>query len=850
MVQNNNIPNDNTEIDSMDYDALRAYGLDYIQKIGNKYWTDFNIHDPGVTILEALCFALSDLSYRTNLTIQDLLTPKGGISPLIKTPSFPAEEILSCNPTTCDEYRKLILEHVPGVRNVWIEPIEAKKKKDSDKFMKKENIKGYYNVYVELEEEEYIHFFDKIRQTFASDAHAEYMEYFDDNYKKFFQEILQHTIEDNPDSDDETKQPRHKPSRIYKTCYQNYIKKLLLQHRNLCEDFADVIILEPIYLGFELDLALKNNADRNYVIDKLYTEIDKYISPVLQYHTIQDYLDKGASPEEIYQGEIPFSSNGKEQPLYGFIDIHELQLLEKKTTIYYSDIYNIILSIDGVDEIKRFNFLNKDGVEYLPKSEGDEDDEDSEKYAIKLLDDDKTHIFKLTPFQLSTKEERLKNWIHKSDVQSKITLYSGSLSISTILIPTASKNTRQFLDGPFDHSLPRIESSNRNIEQFFPVQKLLPRVYEYKAEITRKNTALDQVERNQLKGYLSFFNQLLSDYLSKLSTISSYYSIDKEFPKNYIWDAEQLVSSINTDFKEDASLEITSTEDEQRLKLQNKLLNHLMARFNDSFADYATLMYTFMDDKLPFFEKFYGLTNSIEKKKEVLENYPSLSGCRSQGICYSSGEFEISGVERRILARLGINHPNKRLSPKLLKTNKKTKKRTFLNNSSEDYEKTFGIHILEHILFVPIKDEIDSKTEIKKSNGDGYSFTVSVVIPGWLEVCSHPNFKEYVESIIREEIPAHIHCKIHWVDPLIMWYIENDYLEFIDVMSKQTYPHNNNSWIDRHRRVVENIVEDINVASTIKLDDSGKAKLSTDSWELVFNENEDSNIDYTDRLNL
>ncbi|MBR2261310.1 MAG: hypothetical protein IJ916_06370 [Paludibacteraceae bacterium] len=836
MVQNNNIPTDNLNIDPMDYDALRAYGLDYIQKIGNKYWTDFNIHDPGVTILEALCFALSDLSYRTNFTIQDLLTPKDNFNPLIKTPSFPAEEILSSNPTTCDEYRKLIMEHVPGVRNVWIEPIEAEKKV-SGRLTKKENINGYYNVYVELEEEEYIHFFDKIRQTFASDAHTEYLEYFDDNYKKFFQEILQHTIEDNPDPNEETKKRRHKPSRIYKTCYQNYIKKLLLQHRNLCEDFADVIILEPIYLGFKLDLVLKNNADQNYIIDKLYTEIDKYISPVLQYHTIQDYLDKGTSPENIYQGELP---------LYGFIDIQELQSLEKKTIIYYSDIYNIILSIDGVAEIKKFEFIETDGIEFLPKKKTKDGEEE---YAIKLSDSDKTHVFKLTPFQLSTKEERLKNWIHKSDVQSKITLYSGSLSISTILIPTASKNTRRFLDSPIECSLPRIESTNRNIEQFFPVQKLLPKVYEYKPENSYKNTVLDQAERNQLKGYLAFFNQLLSDYLSKLSTISSYYSIDKEFPKNYIWDAnaEQLASSIITDFSKEEKSEITTTEEEQRLKLQNKLLNHLMARFNDNFADYATLMYTFMDDKLPFFEKFYGLSNSIEKKKEMLENYPSLSGYRSQGICYTSGEFEISGVERRILARLGINHPNKRLSPKLLKTNNKTKKKTFLNNSSDDYEKTFGIHILEHILFVPIKG-IESKTEIDKPDNDSYSFAVSVIMPGWLEACRNENFRSYVQEIIREEIPAHIHCEFYWINPLVMWDIENEYLEYLEVMSKQTYPHNHTSWIEQQGTAVEKIVNRINKlkASTLDID----ASLSTSSWELVTDENEDTDIDYTDKLKL
>lgn len=847
MEQNNNIPADNLDIDSMDYDALRAYGLDYIQKIGNKYWTDFNIHDPGVTILEALCFALSDLSYRTNFAIQDLLTPQNGVTPLIKNPSFLAEEILSSNPTTCDEYRKLILEHVPGVRNVWIETTSCKKKTSSTA---QKTIYGYYNIYVELEEEEYIHFFDKIRQTFDSDVHSIYKEYFDENYKKFFQDILQHTLEDSSESESEKGKSRPKPSRKYKICYQNYIKKLLTQHRNLCEDFADVIILDPIYLGFNLELELDNNADQNYIIDKIYAEIDEYISPVLQYHTIQDFLDKGKSPEYIYQGELP---------LYGFIDIQELHSLEKKTTVYYSDIYNIILSIEGVAGIKKFEFIETEGVRYLKGSDG-------KNYAIELCDI-KNSIFKLTPFQLSTKRERLKHWIHKSDVQSNITLCTGSLSISAALIPTSSKNTRHFPDEPLDYSLPKIKSSNRNIEQFFPVQKLLPKVYEYTPEFSIKNSALDQAEKNQLKGYLAFFNQLLSDYISKLSCINSYFSVDKEFPKTYYWEADQLANSIITEYDKgklvltfkNQSVNSISTEydneslisvdDERSLKLQNDLLEHLIARFNDNFANYATLIYTSMNDKLPFFEKYYGTAYSIDKKKEMLNNYPFLSGHRSQGICYSSKEYEISGIERRILAKLGINHPNKRLSPRLIKTNKKTGKRTFLNNHYDDYEKTFGIHILEHILFVPVKG---IKEEIKKPDKN-YSFTVSIVIPGWLEACTHGTFREYVEKLISEEMPAHIRYKIYWVNPLIMWEIENEYLEFLDVMSRQTYPHNNETWCNDQETAITNIVNSINSLEDklIPPSENGEIQLSDEkTWELVSDENEDTDIDYTDKLKL
>ena len=41
--------------------GLREMGIEEIQKLSGKIWTDFNLHDPGVTILEQLCYALTDL---------------------------------------------------------------------------------------------------------------------------------------------------------------------------------------------------------------------------------------------------------------------------------------------------------------------------------------------------------------------------------------------------------------------------------------------------------------------------------------------------------------------------------------------------------------------------------------------------------------------------------------------------------------------------------------------------------------------------------------------------------------------------------------------------------------------
>ena len=59
-----------------DYDFLRKEAIRYIQALSGKVWTDYNTHDPGITLLEAACYSLTDLGYRTSFDIKDLLTPK------------------------------------------------------------------------------------------------------------------------------------------------------------------------------------------------------------------------------------------------------------------------------------------------------------------------------------------------------------------------------------------------------------------------------------------------------------------------------------------------------------------------------------------------------------------------------------------------------------------------------------------------------------------------------------------------------------------------------------------------------------------------------------------------------
>lgn len=109
---------------ALDYAFLRAEGLAHIQRLSGLLWTDHNTHDPGITILETLCYALTDLAYRTRFPTADLLTGANGeITATTLSSLPPAHEVLPTAPRTIADYRRLLL-HIEGVRNAWLDPMQ------------------------------------------------------------------------------------------------------------------------------------------------------------------------------------------------------------------------------------------------------------------------------------------------------------------------------------------------------------------------------------------------------------------------------------------------------------------------------------------------------------------------------------------------------------------------------------------------------------------------------------------------------------------------------------------------------------------------------------------------------
>jgi hypothetical protein len=255
--------------------------------IGNT-WTDHNLHDPGITLLEHLAYAISDLCYRLGFEIEDLLA-ENDKEDLI--PFFTSQKSLPSFPLTLLDYRKLLIDQ-PGIKNVWVQTVkepepylyfdQEKKRLHSGWTDKKDEVilqKGRLKVQIELE---------------------------------------------NPD------EPINAQS-------------ILEGHRNLCEDFEEVKFLDEEKIGIDLNIELYEDVRPLPLENEIKELIMQWISPSIPFYSLEEMLKKGRSPEEIFQG--PLLNNG-------FIDEEDLRKYDKKNNFRGSDLLHLLMDLEEVKVVR------------------------------------------------------------------------------------------------------------------------------------------------------------------------------------------------------------------------------------------------------------------------------------------------------------------------------------------------------------------------------------------------------------------------------------------------------------------------------------------------------------------
>lgn len=104
------------------YCQLQRSSIEELQQLAGEVWTDYNVHDPGVTLNDTVNYALTEQDYRLRFNLPDYLTSPGkGFLPE-DCGLYSPVHLFPTMPVTVEDYRKLIIDRIEEVENVWLYP--------------------------------------------------------------------------------------------------------------------------------------------------------------------------------------------------------------------------------------------------------------------------------------------------------------------------------------------------------------------------------------------------------------------------------------------------------------------------------------------------------------------------------------------------------------------------------------------------------------------------------------------------------------------------------------------------------------------------------------------------------
>ncbi|MGL4596650.1 MAG: hypothetical protein ACRCYO_03925, partial [Bacteroidia bacterium] len=721
---------------SMNYAQLRELGLTHIQKLSGKIWSDNNAHDPGITMLEVLAYAITDLGYRTNYDIRDILAPAVPGTDIHNF--FTAAQILPNSPVTFNDYRKLLMDVVVeetigldtiryGVKNAWL----TKSNDNEIPFFVDHGAKSLsfekvlpvsprvipnvlYDVLLELDENETYGDLNSnvLSKTIAVQSgmfvgmriqmDVEFPRWdtvgvdWNDVTSMFpYMNKVLLNFSRVPDAfqieatgidsagqvwlnidrnDNATLSPTEVAAvnalsvlineTIYDAAgsYQNglaafYLRKVaavnrvldaarasLHAHRNLCEDFFRFKALKVEEIAICAEVDIDTNADVETVLATIQHQIDHFLSPTIYFRSLSEMVERGYSTDQIFEGPML---------QHGFLDEVDLEKSQTRKTLHVSDLISIIMDIPGVEAVRSIQVAN------IPLDNDDAIPTKEVRWCLNLSFD--------------------KGYVPRLGInRSRFTFFKAQLPFIADAQETQEKldalealdRSQKLFNAQLDYAIP--EGEYKNIGEYYSLQNDFPLLYGVgdaglpsTASLERKNQA------RQLKAFLLFFEQILANYLAQLEHVKDLFSLDGSrqvngqftIDKTYfsqsliqlVPNASELYQTAGTpvlDATHAGNLQ-NITEDQAGFETRrNKILDHLAARFGESFTDYALLIYNIDGKKAP--------DELIEDKLALLNNYPLISAARGRGFNYLDPAKlwhidNISGVERRVRALTGID---------------------------------------------------------------------------------------------------------------------------------------------------------------------------------------------------
>jgi len=296
------------EAAAIDFSSLRAQGIALLQRFAGRTWTDHNAHDPGITILEQVCYALTDLAYRAQYDLPDLLA-RNGENPYASlwTPG----QILPTSPVTLADLRKLVID-VRGVKNAWIEMVD-------------EPSASYDAAQLEVS-----HFSAQDAAATPSPNVSEIR----------VRGLLRVHIEKSDLAD------------VDGTAIEREAARRLHRARALGQDFEEIRVLDYQKVRLGVALEIDPVADATALLADVYATIAGYLSPSVPFRTLEEMLERGRRVDQIFEGPLLD---------HGFLDSEDLAGMERRTSLRISDLIHALMAVPGIAAVKSLRFLEADG---------------------------------------------------------------------------------------------------------------------------------------------------------------------------------------------------------------------------------------------------------------------------------------------------------------------------------------------------------------------------------------------------------------------------------------------------------------------------------------------------------
>ena len=667
------IPKDPVLSAAADYYRLRREGIGHLERLGSEKWTDFNTHDPGITILELLSYAITDLSYRIGWDIKDHLANASS------QPFFTAREILTVNPVTPDDYRRLMID-LDKVRNAWITCKECMCDTTDVE------VKGLYDIKLELEADDEVgdlndrlisttftvtdadgsdHTIDvEVRfpkwdllsdglfREFLSLDHGTFtatcsrfmrvktgqslMDIIipDDELRRYWRNVFYATLEITSSSSASVFTIPDVSIRLFSSVEAKnaasttdvinamvlggdgavlplYHTKMNLvaeaiedsraryhAHRNIDEDICDLVVVDVEHIAVCADVEVDLDADLERVQAEIWYAIENYLNPPISFYNLNELLTDGYAVEDIFNG--PVLDNG-------FIRQEDLEAAQLKEEIRTSDIINLIADIDGVISVSGLQLSAYDSEGQLRTTQD---------WLLHPLPGHQPRLYhSLSNFIFS------KNGLPFALRQDE--------AFDTLIQLRGANERPKVSNAPKDLYAPKGKS--RNAADIVPAQYSLPLTYGIGPEGLPSHVGdARRAQAKQLKAYLMVYEQLLGNAFEQVAHVGDLFSMDPSvdatyFPHQF---SDDQIAGYGDVVDDDPVRGLTAETLQQIVETtaefhdrRNAFLDHIMARFGESFADYALLLTNWKGESL-------AEERLIEDKLGFLVSYPEISSGR------------------------------------------------------------------------------------------------------------------------------------------------------------------------------------------------------------------------------